>query len=691
MTSAPLLSPGLVRPRVLLRFFAGLLISEIITSGFASAGNKPTWIELRSPNFIVVTNAGESQARQTAYQFEMIRSVFQYDFNRKGSPAELPLTIIVAKDEDTLKALLPEFWAKRNLAHPAGVFLSAMDTNYIAVRLNVASNSNADQPFEPVYHEYVHYMTRKMMARLPLWLVEGLAEFYGNTQVEGKTVKVGMYSVANLYLLQHKTLLPVETLFAIDSSSPYYHEQDKTSIFYAESWALTHYLFIRDYEEHTQRMPTFVGLLRDGKDPDEAAAKTIGNPESLNEPLRKYVQQTQFRFSPALVPDVDQTKFQVRPMTDAEALAVRADFMAHDHHYKEAQQMLQDALKVDPKLGLAYDGLSSLALQQGNAGEAEKWSSQAIALDPQDYRANYYYAWSLLKAGHTDQESLARAETSLRAVMKGNPEFVPAYDAMACALNLEGGKEKLDEAYAMTLQAVSREPGNVNYRIRAVEVLERQQRPKDAVRVATLAVSMAKTPEEKQAASAALAGAQQFQESWERFQAMQTSQAAGGSKVDSGGVLPTTGALKVTRQVNVSAGIVILSSTEGVDFNSYLNREVGPKIQREWAAQIQHVSAEIATKEGTVIIEFVINRDGSVAQIKLKQSTQVQELDDVVRGAIQSASPFPPLPDKFRGKNIALRFQCEYNMGEHAGSTTAGPGAAAGGKKEVDEKSTKHQ
>jgi hypothetical protein len=37
-------------------------------------------------------------------------------------------------------------------------------------------------------------------------------------------------------------------------------------------------------------------------------------------------------------------------------------------------------------------------------------------------------------------------------------------------------------AYKMTLQAVGREPGNVHYRVRAVEVLERQQRPYDAVR-----------------------------------------------------------------------------------------------------------------------------------------------------------------------------------------------------------------
>src|SRR6185369_12048110 len=45
-------------------FLAGLLMSTM-ASRLALAGDKPAWIELRSPNFIVVTNAGERQARRT--------------------------------------------------------------------------------------------------------------------------------------------------------------------------------------------------------------------------------------------------------------------------------------------------------------------------------------------------------------------------------------------------------------------------------------------------------------------------------------------------------------------------------------------------------------------------------------------------------------------------------------------------
>lgn len=669
MNSWATLSLCKLRRRGFCRLSVGLLII-IFASGAASAGNQPSWIELRSPNFIVVTNAGEAQARRTAYQFEMIRAVFRTYFGQKQESVEQPVIIIATKDENALKGLLPEYWAQKGIAHPSGMYVGGTDANYIALRLDVGLNQEAYEPFEPVYHEYVHYLTRQLIAYVPLWVVEGLAEFYGNTRIRNKDVYVGAPSTSNLLILHQQQVLPVSTLFQIDALSPYYHEQDKTSIFYAESWALTHYLMARDWKEHTHRMSEFIHLLASGVGATDAASQTIGNAKALDEPLRKYINSFSFTAAKVEPPKIEENGFRVRQITDARALAVEADFMAHRGRYAEARRMLEEALKTDPKLDVAYDGLSFVALQQGDAVEAGKWSSQALVLDRQDYRANYYYAWSLIKAGHIEEQSLGKAEASLRAVTTGNPEFVPAYDAMAYVLELEGGKQKLDEAYSMTQQAVSREPGNVYYRVRAVEVLERQQRPEDAVRVATLAMSMAKTAEERQAASAALAGAQQFKETGEKIQAMQASQATGG-KVGSQAVAPTTAARGVTNQVKVAVRVVLLSNPQGVNFNSYLSENVIPKIQREWSVQIQRISMTAAAKTGTVIIEFAIERDGSIADVKLKQTTQEQVLDDAVRAAILAASPFAALPAQFQGKDIAVRFQCDYNPVPTTGQSTA--------------------
>src|ERR1700736_2986384 len=40
-------------------------------------GNDPEWVEVRSPHFSVVTDAGEKRGRETAMRFEQMRAVFQ--------------------------------------------------------------------------------------------------------------------------------------------------------------------------------------------------------------------------------------------------------------------------------------------------------------------------------------------------------------------------------------------------------------------------------------------------------------------------------------------------------------------------------------------------------------------------------------------------------------------------------------
>jgi hypothetical protein len=75
MTSGTIFSKCRVSGRIICRLFMAFLIT-IMVSRVASAGKQSTWIELRSPNFIVVTNGDEGQAWRTAYQFEMFRAVY---------------------------------------------------------------------------------------------------------------------------------------------------------------------------------------------------------------------------------------------------------------------------------------------------------------------------------------------------------------------------------------------------------------------------------------------------------------------------------------------------------------------------------------------------------------------------------------------------------------------------------------
>jgi len=366
------------------------------------------------------------------------------------------------------------------------------------------------EPFEPLYHEYVHFLTRRMMSQLPLWMVEGLAEFYGNIRIESNRVFVGAPSDSNLEVLRGTPPLPLSTLFAVNASSPYYHEENKTSIFYAESWVLTHYLMTRDWREGTHRVTEFVNLLGQGVGADEAARRTIGDPARLQDELTLYIDRRAFTAARLDAPPrLDPKDFEAAPTSDAESLAMRADFMAHNRHYGEAQQMLEEALKLDPKLAAAHESMGFIFAQQGKMDEATKWYSQAVALNSQSFLANYYYAVNLFK-GTLDDDSAAKAESSLRAAIKIAPDFAPAFDALGWLL--ASRHKNLEEAYRMTLAAVSLEPRDIHHRLTSAQVLKMMGRGDDAVRVTEFAVSMAKTPDEQAEARAALLNAQQYQE-----------------------------------------------------------------------------------------------------------------------------------------------------------------------------------
>jgi len=639
--------------------FAVLIAGLLAAVNACFATNSHSWIEVRSPHFIVVSNANEHDARRVAEQFEIVRAVFRENFGI-GSIDDQPIVILAAKDEETLRPLLPEAWTKKGAAHRTGVYLNGLDKSYVGLRLDV-SLDRVYEPYEPIYHEYIHHLMRGVTPTLPRWMVEGLAEFYGNLSIESNRVLLGTPSTTNVMLLRERAPLPLSTLFDVDASSPYYNEESKVSIFYAESWALTHYLMLRDWQEKAHRVSDFTSLIRQNIPQMEAAKRTIGDPEILEKALGEYIRRFSFTTRVLPRPQIENAKFQTRPLTDAEALSVRGDFMAHIAKYAEARTTLEESLNLDPKLATTYENMSFVSFRQGKVREVEKWSQQALVLNPQSHLANYYYAMSVLYGGPVDSGSMAKAEASFRAAIKSNPQFVPSYAGLAELLSRPGPWQKLDEAYMMVLQAVEREPRNMQYRIEAVSVLERMGRAEDAIRVATLAVSLARTPEEGDKASAALAGARQFQISQKKMKELENEQASSEPPGQSNSSQQKGAA------PSAPGPIQVLTDTMGVNFNPYLSR-VLHVVKQNWYTLM---SESVSSRKGKVVLEFSILKSGSVAGLKIISSSGDVLLDRPAFGSITASNPFPPLPKEFPGPYLGLSFTYYYNLNVN---TTTPPG-----------------
>lgn len=477
----------------------------LLFAAVASARDKPeSWLEVRSPHFTLLSAGSEKQARHVAGQFERMRSVFRARFPQLQIDPADPIVVLAVKDETDLRALEPEVYLAKGSVELAGLFLRAPDKNYVLMRLD----ASGDHPYRVLYHEYTHLVLSKGAEWLPLWLNEGTAEFYENTEIHDKDVTIGQPSKETVCLLRQKHLLPLATLLAVDYNSPYYHQEDKGSIFYAESWALTHYLIIRDRQQNTHKLSDYMDLVHQNVDAVTAATHAFGDLKHLQSELEAYVAQPVFTYVKApIATEVDEGAFQVQPLTTAQADAVRADLLAYNDRVKDAHSLLDQVLHADPNNALAHETMGYLEFQQGHMDEARKWYEQAVKLDSQSYLAHYYFAAMSMNSGPLNPDAEAQVEASLRTAIRLNPAFAPPYDRLAVFYGLR--RKNLDEAHMLNLQAVQLDPGNVGYRVNTASVLLTMQRENDALAVLQDARKLAKTPAEVLTVQAAMENVQQ--------------------------------------------------------------------------------------------------------------------------------------------------------------------------------------
>lgn len=65
---------------------------------------------------------------------------------------------------------------------------------------------------------------------------------------------------------------------------------------------------------------------------------------------------------------------------------------------------------------------------------------------------------------------------------------------------------------------------------------------------------------------------------------------------------------------------------------------------------------------GRLRIDFVINKDGTVSDIRLVKSSNYPVLDDAAITALKLASPFQPFPENFAIESILIRGSFEYSF-----------------------------
>jgi tetratricopeptide (TPR) repeat protein len=502
------------------------------------------WVEVRSPNFVVVSDAGEKQARKTALQFEQIREVFRTSLAVASNHPSPVITILALKDEQSMKELLPDYWTKGH-SHPSGLFIYRMNIYFAAVQLDEQS----ENAFETFYHEYYHSVTMPYFPNLPVWLAEGLAEFYGHTQIDERSVGMGRPDGILLAELKSQSLIPLNVLFKVDQSSPYYNEANKTSIFYAESWALTHYLMIGDRAAHRPKLLAYLKATDEGKPSDQAAAEAFGDLKKLQSDLTNYISNAAFYYMKvAAVPKVSDADLKARPISEAEADAYRGGFAAIRGRSQEAKDTLAEALNNDQNCALAHEYLGIAEFFDGQHEKAIESLSKAISVDPKNSFTRYLRA-ELSTIGGGMMAAGTQSEDDLRQAIAISPDFAAPYSLLA--VYMAAHDENLPEALNFAQKAVSFEPGNSNYQLALAQVLARMEKYDGAKLAASRAQAWARRPQEQ-------ANAQSF---LHYLQQMKDLRASAGTP-NASGAFPSAG-VDSNETIEQDEGTVVAASCEG--------------------------------------------------------------------------------------------------------------------------------
>jgi tetratricopeptide (TPR) repeat protein len=402
-----------IRRRLILFFFALICVRPM--------DGADTWIKVTTPNFEMYTTNDEKDAARALQVFEQVRYFFIRSSPAKPVSAS-PARIVAFRSER-------EYSPYRLNAGAFAYYVHCHNRDYIVL-----------QDIEPAHyqaamHEYTHLIVEHLNLHLPVWLNEGLAEFYSSLEARGNQAVVGSVLPGRLPILKSRPWLDLKLLFSIEQNSPYYNERDKMSIFYAESWALTHMLELGDtYRGH---FPSFIAAVASGKAVEDCFRSIYGKDlAAVAADLRRYVNPSTLR---AGIVDVNlpHSAFDTKtvPLPPLETELALTDLLAsRKQTWGEASKRLRKLAEDHPENLEIEESIAYLEWQRNQTSAARDHVARAIQLGSTDPDVLYLYAQLLHQTNASDAEVLA----VLEKVVAARPDFADAQLNLALtSMNLQ--------------------------------------------------------------------------------------------------------------------------------------------------------------------------------------------------------------------------------------------------------------
>jgi hypothetical protein len=422
-----------------------LCLAIVITPSPAPAVD---WVRVETPN-LVVYGPGEKRTREITAEFERFREALSQILPTPPVSA-VPTIVVAFENSAAFSPYRPMFNGKP--VKLAGFYTGTETDDMIAF-----AQGDRESGLRVILHEYTHLITSNASHGLPLWVSEGLADFYSTFEIrpDGKQAILGRPVIEHAQLLNATSQwLTQDQLLNVTHDSPLYNEGERRSIFYAQSWAMVH-LFMTGEPNRSKELGQYAQLTTGGMAPVEAWKRAFGDLDVQKELRRHLTRFTMRAFLYKFSEGVAIAKAEVKKPAVAEVEAVLARLRRYGKAETIEPQLTRAAEMTPPSmLARALLGYSHI---RGDEDERGARLLMEAVQDTSDWLTQYYVASGIaaLRA-EPSGERLAAAFAAIDRVIAARPQLAHAH---ALKARLSVGAEGL----ASVRKARALAPGREDY------------------------------------------------------------------------------------------------------------------------------------------------------------------------------------------------------------------------------------
>lgn len=494
----------------------GLTLLAPASGAQAEVAPLQKWRSMRTPNFQLLGDVGEGDMRRVAGRLEQFREAVGVILPGARVTTTTPTVVLVFRSHKSYRPFKPLYQGKPQ-EHIAGYFMPGQGINFVTLTIE-SRGADPDEALRIVYHELVHLMVRNSAAGVPPWLNEGLAEYYRTLDITdgGRKVTVGRVEPRHVLTLREE-FIPLEQLAAVDRGSPLYNEGTKASVFYAQSWALVHYLLINDRVNGTDRSGALLQALAEGASFSEACLKALGqSPAELEKALRQYVRRDSFTsVTLTLTGRIDRLESLPAPLVEPGVAhaAVGALLLQMDRR-DEARAQLTAAMASSPASALALSSMGQLLMREGRHEEAKPFLERASSVPDAPALVHHQHAAvlheSFAAAATRSPEMDSAVEAAYRRAIELDPQLADSHAGLARLLSERGVTSR--EPFDLMMTAIQIAPGRNDYRVNFGIMLANREAFADARTVLAPVAASADDQGARSAAAAVLKRIEEFEQ-----------------------------------------------------------------------------------------------------------------------------------------------------------------------------------